>query len=377
VTASESPGTEPKSRYAQAADWYLRIREGEAKGTELSAEEIQAWERFHADADNRAALELAVRVSGHARRLARSDLTAIQAGEDDGYDGSVSVAEWLARGPGKKTLLQPRPARWGRVALLAAACTVLAVGVAGFHLWRGPRAAISQVIRAAPGEQRTLTLPDGSRVTVGGRTELSVAYTARERTIYLTEGEALFAVAHNRARPFVVHAGSGTITAVGTQFNVRDTLDRVTVTVTEGTVVVAPVKPESLLALALPAVHWEPVRVGNGQAVTYDSTKQRGSVESADSAATDWTVGRLQYRDVPLKYVVADLDRYRSQQIVVQDPAAGELEFTGVIFRNHIGEWARALERIFPVRVRSEGTRVIIESRPTDSGGGSSPRAPQ
>ncbi|MEJ1962448.1 MAG: FecR domain-containing protein [Gammaproteobacteria bacterium] len=66
------------------------------------------------------------------------------------------------------------------------------------------------------GEQRTLTLADGTRIYLNTDTRVVVRYDEHVRRVELKSGEALFEVAHRPDQPFVVVAGDRTITALGT-----------------------------------------------------------------------------------------------------------------------------------------------------------------
>jgi transmembrane sensor len=96
----------------------------------------------------------------------------------------------------------------------------------------------------APSGRRVIALSGGSHVTLGARTELPTRFTASRRVVVLNRGEAWFNVAHDSQRPFLILAGSGAVTAVGSKFDVRrelDTnLDEVVVTVDTGVVEVGP-----------------------------------------------------------------------------------------------------------------------------------------
>src|SRR3546814_792610 len=91
------------------------------------------------------------------------------------------------------------------------------------------------------GEQRSVTLKDGSQVILDTASELLVQYGSRERKLTLQRGRADFSVQHDddAQRPFVVHAATGTVTATGTQFQVRVEIGIGTVTLLEGQVRVA------------------------------------------------------------------------------------------------------------------------------------------
>src|SRR6202020_2602328 len=96
----------------------------------------------------------------------------------------------------------------------------------------------TNVFETEIGENRRVTLADGSVISLGGNTRIEVALSEKVRAIELTRGEALFKVAKDSARPFKVRAGDATIIAVGTEFNVERDSDRDVVSVTEGQVVV-------------------------------------------------------------------------------------------------------------------------------------------
>ena len=186
----------------------------------------------------------------------------------------------------------------------------------------------------------------------------------------LDRGEALFHVAHDRQRPFVVVAGRGAITAIGTAFNVRRDDDRVVVSVTEGKVTVAQQRafsPRREIAAAFSASKVPPVSatLARGQQVAYDGRGELGAVQRADpEIATSWRDGRLQYRNEPLKYVVIDINRYSRRQIMLGDRSAEELVFTGTVFQDQIDEWLRGLEDIFPVQVvQTDNDHIFLRSR--------------
>jgi transmembrane sensor len=99
-----------------------------------------------------------------------------------------------------------------------AASVVLLVGVAG---WFALRYSDNRVLETAVGEQRRITLADGSQVDLAPDSRVSTRFTLARRDVRLVRGQAFFVVAHNAVRPFIVHANNLTVTAVGTEFDVR------------------------------------------------------------------------------------------------------------------------------------------------------------
>ena len=369
MTYPQSVPSDGDHRFEQAAQWYLRLR------GDLNSEELLEWERWYAYPENQQAWDLVRRISPIQGKLRRPELLSAEKVHADEYDGSVSVSEWVAR-----AMESHRPQRrWWAFSTRSAAIAMLAAGVVACALlgtalitggwWAGSSEEPLRTYQTRAGQHQFVTLSDGSTITLGARTRISTHYSDERRIVRLEEGEALFSVAKNEARPFTVVAAGGAVTAVGTRFNVRSDLNRVTVTVTEGAVDVVPagatVIANDNFAPPVPArrVRWDPARVVKGEEVTYEETHGRGSVAVAAPGATEWISGRLQYRQVPLKYVAADVQRYFNKKIVLGDPAAGEFEFTGTIYQAEVGDWFRALEMIFPLDVHQADEHVLIQSR--------------
>lgn len=345
----------------EAADWFVAIH----AEIDPKAESMQAWLRWMDQHEgNRAAFDSVARAwhgtpgSSALKMPSAEDLLA------DDYDGEQSVEEWLgkhstASGP---PIRRARPAadraRISRRAWLAAASVTIAVlGLLTMHQYlRGPH---SDEFMTGTGEQIEITLADGSRVWLGPRSRLLVAFNKVRRDIQLTTGEAFFSVKKDHSRPFTVRSAGGDIVAVGTAFNVRAINDHVTVAVSEGVVAVI---PRAQLAVPEPAS----VRVASGQQLTFtaqNSIKALAIIQSPPGERARWRDGVLVYRDEPLQEVVSDVVRYSGIQIEIADTAIGDLHYSGVIYREAVHEWVSALPESFPVIIVSDGTREIIKAR--------------
>ena len=146
----------------------------------------------------------------------------------------------------------------------AIAATIMIVLSLGFYVQNivppVPEATSYQTERA---EHKTILLKDGSTISLGGHSIVNVNFSEQNRRVTLVRGEAVFEVAKNKARPFIVHVGKGTVTAIGTKFNILSSGQNVTVTVLEGIVEINPdygdKKPEPTPLPRVPA----------GQAVSY------------------------------------------------------------------------------------------------------------
>ncbi len=216
--------------------------------------------------------------------------------------------------------------------LAAAAVAVLAIGVAlGPRLLSGIHA---RTYTTATGEQRRVVLADGSTIDLNTQTRLRVRFSGAARDIELSEGEAYFTVAKDPARPFTVTAGNRQVRALGTAFIVRGDERRVSVTLIEGKVTVAPVRSlrdASKSGEARAGAQPVPLALAPGQRVTFVSNGATAQLDSpAIAKVTAWRERRLIFEDQTIAEVAAEFNRYNSRQIVIEDPALGEERINGV-----------------------------------------------
>jgi transmembrane sensor len=238
----------------------------------------------------------------------------------------------------------------------AAAAAMLVLGIAAVIL-TGRRPGL-QVMSTAVGQQRHVTLADGSRLTLNTNTLLAVKLTPQRRDIYLRRGEAHFDVVHDASRPFFVHAGDAVISDVGTQFEVRLESDQnIDVLVDQGEVEVrglaaasGPSGPGSGAAgtnadwvRALSAGE-QLLITGPHLAVTSVSPRQ-----IADDLA--WRDGAVVFQGAPLSQALAEVGRYTRAQVVLAEPQVASLRISGRFRTNDVPGFFRALQEALPVRV--------------------------
>ena len=358
-------------RWAEALTWHHTLCETEEK--ELTSTLAREWGHWYADPENQRTFDDVSRLlADHSTYLKRPRPSSAEL-EADRYDLSVPIAKWRKpRAPHvtrKQRVSAGNRWRWlsGGFAVAAAATFAALIILRPLRFWSGTGPSGPVVYQTNVGELQEVHLRDGSSITLGGRTELFVAFSAQRRSVKLIEGQAWFKVAHHPRWPFVVAAGDGTITDVGTAFLVTRDSDRVVVTVTEGTVEMAEGLPtratrgtEQGVAPRLALI---PIRVTRGEQLAISDNGALSPLKQADTrAATAWTRGRLTFDDQPLRYVVETVNRYSSRRITVS-PSAGTLRFSGIVFEDEIDDWLHGLERIFPVMVEERGTAVCVHLR--------------
>ena len=348
----------PVDRWAEALVWYGTMRAADER--KLTSAVGRAWQDWYADAENRRVFDDVSRLMA-ARDLYSKRTRPGQAElEQDRYDLSVPIAEWLSTSPPPETRPRRAPAAsrwWASGGLAAAAILLLIVLPPPWFRLSGHSA--PAVYQTEVGGLKEAHLPDGSSITLGGRTKLIVALSAQQRSVNLIEGQAWFKVAHNSHWPFIVTAGDGTIKDVGTAFLVTRESDRVVVAVTEGTVEVS-AQPRLIPRGPDQAPATRPVmtaiRMGRGEELAFGDNGKLSAIGRTDTgAATAWTHGRLTFDNQPLRYVIETIGRYSSRRIVVSSDA-GALRFSGIVLDDEIEDWLQSLEAIFPVTIDERGT---------------------
>jgi transmembrane sensor len=182
---------------------------------------------------------------------------------------------------------------------------------------------------------------------------LQVRFEQDRRLIELSEGEAMFSVAHDTSRPFVVEAGSGKVTVTGTRFDVRRDVTQTRVAVEQGTVKVQGRDASDNQFISLTA----------GLGTHVDAQGQVAAAYAVNPAElTAWRGGKLVFNNASLSEVAAEVSRYREKPLTVTNPAVASLRLTSVFKSDNTDALLKALPSILPVAVRTlaDGSQEII-----------------
>jgi transmembrane sensor len=247
-----------------------------------------------------------------------------------------------------------RRARWRWIALAASLLLALASGIYVFQ--SGLLDSDRYVTRV--GTMESITLADGSRLTLNTDSRIHVEVEQQHRQIDLDKGEAFFEVASDPHRPFVVKAGRKRVVALGTKFSVRLDGDEVLVAVTEGKVRVedesAPnADPTTEVLLGAGSI----ARAARGQVLVHD-----GAGPEVDRLLS-WRNGYLVFRNSTLADAVAEFNRYNTRKIVITDPRIGGIRIGGNFRSRNTDAFLWLLQSGFPVSVDISSERVILKSR--------------
>ncbi len=281
--------------------------------------------------------------------------------------------------------VRDRRLAWSAGLAGVAASLILAFGVGS--LWFGsypsaPEAgldvanmasAAEQRFETAIGERSTMTLDDGSIVTLNTATTVTVAYEEAQRFVRLDAGQAIFDVAHDPDRPFTVEAGGQWITALGTAFDVRvDAVDGVQVSMIEGDVEIVPAEPlagfdpadtEGRDPGADPAPSRPAVRLGAGEQMIAEADSEPEITTANLAQITSWREGRLIFEDEPLLSAVAEVNRYSRVEIVLASPDLNDLRVSGVFDAGRSTGFAEVVASFYGLEMALEGgerTQLVL-----------------
>ncbi|MCS4315127.1 transmembrane sensor [Pseudomonas sp. BIGb0381] len=307
----------------EAAQWFVRLQDGELSASER--QRFEAWRNEH---------------------------------PDHPYEFDVLQGMWSATDLLPKARLQAlcdgpaeRPKRQAVLRYAVAASVVAAALGLGLFSGLDHPEPCSAEFSTRVGEHRQVALPDGSVLDLNSRSVVAVHYEKDLRGVELKQGEAMFSVAHDTRRPFVVDAGAGQVTVTGTRFDVRRDDDQTRVMVEAGTVKVQGHSVDNVVTLTA------------GLGTQVDS---KGRVAAAYDVNTEeltaWRNGKLVFNNASLSEVVREVSRYREQPLRVGTPAVGRLRLTSVFKSDDTDALLKALPHILPVALRTlpDGSQEII-----------------
>jgi transmembrane sensor len=301
---------------AEASAWFIEFRAGDVDGDarvrfiewlRRSPEHIHAY----------------LEISGVWADLPTSD-----------PKGKIDVAALIARARGEPDViaLSPdgrRPASapsavnphsvWRSRRAAAALAAVVVLAVASVLLM--DRGKFSSSYSTGIGEQRTVQLLDGSTVELNARSMIQVHLTEQQRDVTLLEGQALFRVAKDKQRPFVVRAGDAQVRAVGTAFDVYKKQTATVVTVVEGRV-------ETYDAADSPGT--AAIVLSAGEQLTVLPHVITKPTRTDTSIATAWVQKRLIFEETPLSDVAEEFNRYNRRPLTIDDSELEKLRISGV-----------------------------------------------
>jgi transmembrane sensor len=250
--------------------------------------------------------------------------------------------------------LRPSSMGWTAAGLAAAAA---AAALFAFGVLDQPDARYATAIA----EIETVTLSDGSAVTLGPASRVDVRFSQRERRVSLATGQAFFEVEHDAGRPFFVDVGDATVRVIGTKFDVRRGGEAVRVSVAEGVVRVHTASPIPLSSPAAAVLRAGDQAEAAEHAPLFEPPQRPAVSRAPPASAGAWRQGHLAYVEAPLSELVADLNRYYAPGVRLTDPDIGTFKLTASFPASDLDTFFSTLPAAAPVSVtRGADGEIVI-----------------
>jgi transmembrane sensor len=204
------------------------------------------------------------------------------------------------------------------------------------------------------GQADTVRLADGSEVILGPASRLTVApgYGEGKREVEL-DGQGLFTVTHDEARPFTVSAGDARVEDIGTVFSVQTQTDRdIRVVVTEGVVRVAPIRAPA-----------EATVLNAGDRAVVEGGRVVAERNRATDADLAWTRGQLRFEATPMPEVADALRRWYGLNIGIEDTAIARGHLTSTFERESKEQVVQIIAMTLGAQVVQRGDSVILRAQ--------------
>jgi transmembrane sensor len=249
---------------------------------------------------------------------------------------------------GSKAIGWPRRPLW-RPVLAFAAVVIVSLGA----LFSSPGGVSTGV-----GERRVVVLDDGTRVSLNTDTRVRVAFSAAQRAVSLEHGEALFEVARDIKRPFVVRAAGNDVVAIGTVFSVRRTGETLAVTLLEGQVAVRPTSADAKEATS------RQVLIQPGERLSVSRTLAAKVDKPRIDQITAWRRGEASFENASLREAVAEMNRYSRVPIVLADETLAARRISGVFHTGDNLAFAQAVAALHGLSLDDQQAQIALAPPP-------------
>ena len=398
----------------EATTWFVEFLEGEV--SKAAREDFIAWLRTSPEH-----IRAYLQVTAHweeAQTLSKASLPSVDElvalAREPTNANVISIGSRASEGPEERESMKSLARRASEAPMrthhrlrrffIAASVAISMLGASAVYWLEFQRGVYSTDI----GEQRSIRLDDGSTVELNARSKIRVALHEHERDVELIEGQALFRVAKDHARPFIVHSGETNVLAVGTQFDVYKHHGETTVTVVEGRVAVFPSNlPTAAPApnLTVPALsealqgnppesnpHTARVKsdppppqgsaeiaglpeaeeaaapkgeifLGAGEQLTVSGTSMDKAAHADVAAATAWIQKQIVFNSTPLSQVVDEFNRYNTRQLVITDPRISDTKISGEFSSSNPDSLLKGLDALRKFKIHETPDRIEISGK--------------
>jgi transmembrane sensor len=266
---------------------------------------------------------------------------------------STSQIQQLAAAMDKMQAMQSRQ-KFKSIASTLSIVLILTAGLFGYRYWH-MQPVMQMATSADIGQIKSQALEDGTKLTLNANTDVEVIYYRDHRLVKLKRGEAIFDVAPDAERPFVVDSGPAKVTVLGTRFAVNRFKTFVRISVDHGRVRVTPqdtgANDDNAQASVL-LVNGEVAEFRKGQ------TPKRIARPAEDGFSFEDNV--IVFKDAGFDEIAETLSRYRTPFVVSQVNASQNPHITAVIQKRNIEKFLRSLPDLTSVKIKDGPSQTTL-----------------
>jgi transmembrane sensor len=256
----------------------------------------------------------------------------------------------------EKSLTIP-PRRSNKRWLAIAASIVLIITAGWFFLYRGP---VTVQLVTGDNEIKTVTLPDGSTLTLNANSSITYATnlaSALTREVWL-KGEAFFDVKHietmpEKPRRFVVHSGKLNVEVLGTSFNVKNRAAVTNVSLNTGSI-----------RIDLDDAPEAPIYLQPGDFIQYSGTEKKVFRKKVKTELYSvWKDSTITLNNMPLKDLSQMIEDVYGYTIRIKDPAIARYRISGSLRLNDERVALKTLSEALEIEIITNGNELILQPK--------------
>ncbi|WP_047533752.1 FecR family protein [Methylotenera sp. N17] len=316
-----------------AIAWFIRIRDAEAD--DVIRSKFEQW-----------------LMSSQAHQQAYADISKMWE-----TFGSTSDLEKLA-GVAEQNIYLQKAERSQHVKKyivgLMAAVAIGLGGLLGFQSWRA-QPTMQMMAQTEVGQIKSQRLNDGTLLTMNMGTVIEVTYYRDQRLVNLKQGEAIFDVARDERRPFIIDSGKAKITVLGTRFAVNRMKKLVRVSVDHGTVKVEQHDSKNIESPDSLILHDGEVAEVNA----YRSEPTHVQRQASDAFAFE--KGMVIFEEADMDEIAETLSRYRKLPLIVEQPVSAKVHISSMLKADAIETFINQMPEMAPVSIVQTSKATIIK----------------
>lgn len=210
---------------------------------------------------------------------------------------------------------------------------------------------ILYAVEAEKGVRKTILLPDESLVYLNVDSKLTYPekFTDSTRIVEL-EGEAYFNVSHDVSRPFKVICRNTVTVVKGTEFNIKNRNDEVSIVLTKG--IVETFKKDSNVGIELK----------KGEMITFDEKLGFSKPVKANiNHYLAWRKGKFSFSHTSLENVMDEIGRYYNIEVEFRNQSERSKIITGVFDADSLEHIFSIIGLTLDIKIDLSGSKVIVQ----------------